>query len=139
MEIEDIERRMAEVAQSDGFGGIVSAYLFGSVAEKRAHAESDIDIGVLLDWKQYPDRRDRFDLRLRLPPALKVTAVPDVVILNDASPEVGRAIVTRGRRVYCSDREADHAFVRDVQLRAADLDPFLRRMRSIKLEALARR
>jgi len=51
--------------------------------------------------------------------------------------ELGRHIVTTGRRVYCHDAEADHAFVRDVQLRAADLEPFLRRARRIKLDALA--
>lgn len=49
---------------------------------------------------------------------------------------LARAIVTRGRRFFCADCEADHAFVRDAQLRAADLDPFLRRRRKIKLSAL---
>jgi hypothetical protein len=44
----------------------------------------------------------------------------------------------RGRRLLCVDAEADHAFVRDVQLRAADLEPFLRRTRRLKLQALAR-
>ena len=39
--------------------------------------------------------------------------------------------------MYVADPEADHAFCRDVQLRAADLDPFLRRMRLIKLRALS--
>lgn len=58
--------------------GLVSAYLFGSLAEGRAH-----------------------------------------------------------REIFCSDAAADHAFVRDVQLRAADLEPFLRRLRRVKLEALA--
>ena len=62
----------------------------------------------------------------------------DVVVLNDAPPGLGRHIVTTGRRVYCRDAEGDHAFVRDVQLRAADLEPFLRRARRIKLDALAR-
>jgi hypothetical protein len=32
---------------------------------------------------------------------------------------------------------AEHAFRRDVQLRAADLEPFLRRARARKLEVLA--
>jgi hypothetical protein len=46
--------------------------------------------------------------------------------------------VTTGRRIYCSDPDLDHAFVRDVQLRAADLEPFLRRTRARKLASLAR-
>ncbi len=61
-----------------------------------------------------------------------------MIVLNDAPPELGRHIVTRGKRVFCDDPDADHAFVRDVQLRAADLAPFLRRMRRIKLDSLSR-
>jgi hypothetical protein len=34
-----------------------------------------------------------------------------------------------------ADPEADHAYVRDAQLRAADVEPFLRRMRRIELDA----
>lgn len=120
-----------------GFGGVISAYLFGSYAEGREHAESDVDLGILLDREHYGSERERFDVRLllsgRLSDALGRTA--DVVILNDAPPQLGRAIVTRGRRIFCADPQADHAFVRDVQLLAADSDPFLRRMRAIKLEA----
>ena len=51
---------------------------------------------------------------------------------------LARHIVTTGRRVFCGDPERDHAFVRDVQLRAADLEPFLRRTRALKLDAMAR-
>lgn len=53
-------------------------------------------------------------------------------------PHLGRGIVTLGQRLFCADPEADHAYVRDVQLRAADLEPFLRRTRRVKLSALAR-
>ena len=49
-----------------------------------------------------------------------------------------RRLVTTGERVFCSDPEQDHAFVRDVQLRAADLDPFLRRTRRLKVAAVRR-
>jgi predicted nucleotidyltransferase len=124
-----------------GMQGIISVYLFGSVAEGREHAESDVDVGILLDRTAYPTHRDRFDCRLilgtRLTDAAARTA--DVVILNDAPPQLARTIVTRGDRIYCTDQELDHGFVRDAQLLAADIDPFLRRMRAIKLEAGARR
>jgi predicted nucleotidyltransferase len=120
--------------------GIVSVYLFGSHASGRAHRESDVDIGVLLDWNRYPSAVTRFDLRLRLagelPSVLRLPA--DVVILNDAPPGLGRAVVTDGVRVFVRDPEMDHAFVRDVQIRAADLDPWLRRIRRVKLQAIAR-
>lgn len=60
------------------------------------------------------------------------------MILNDAPPHLARHIITTGRRVACADSEADHAFRRTAMLRAADLDPFLRRARGVKLKALAR-
>jgi uncharacterized protein len=119
--------------------GIVSAYLFGSVAEGRAHRESDVDVGVLLDRAVFPSAEERMEVRISLGSDLVDlldTNDVDLVILNDAPAELGRAIVTRGRRVYCADAEADHAYVRDVQLRAADLAPWLRRVRRVKLDAL---
>ena len=112
--------------------GVVSAYVFGSVALGRSHAESDIDVGVLLDRRRYPDERSRFDAQLELRRHLSPASIGrevDLVVLNDAPPVLGRRIVASGARVFCGDALVDHAFQRDVQLRAADLDPFLRRMR----------
>ncbi len=118
---------------------IVAAYLFGSHAEGRSHRESDVDVGVLL--VRGMDAAARFDLRIqlsaRLPGRLSARAV-DVIVLNDAPPHLARRVVLDGIRVFCRDAEAEHAFRRDAQLRAADLEPFLRRMRRIKLEALGR-
>lgn len=133
-----LSRRLGEA----GFPGVVSAYLFGSQAEGRAHRESDVDVGALVDPRAYPTEHDRFELRLRLGSFLEAALdgrKADLVMLNDAPPGLGRHIVTSGRRVHCADPDLDHAFVRDVQLRAADLEPFLRRMRRIKLAAIARR
>jgi predicted nucleotidyltransferase len=119
----------------------VSVYLFGSHAKGRAHRESDVDIAVLIRHEEHATPRDRFEARLALishfAAALHRDDV-DIVLLNDAPPHLGRAVVTAGRRVFCADESRDHAYVRDVQLRAADVDPWLRRMRAIKLEAIAR-
>lgn len=121
--------------------GLVSLYLFGSYADDRAHRESDVDLGVLLDRRTHLTREGRFDERVRLSAwvinVLHVRSV-DVVVLNDAPPQLGRHIVTMGVRVFCLDVDLDRDFARDVQLRAADLEPFLRRTRRIKLDALAR-
>lgn len=129
------------VLQGPPGAGVVSVYLFGSQAEGRAHRESDVDLAVLLDRGTFPAARERFEARLlmsaRFQAALGSRPV-DLVVLNDAPPGLGRAIVSHGRRLFCSDVDADRAFVRDVQLKAADLDPFLRRTRRLKLEALAR-
>jgi predicted nucleotidyltransferase len=121
--------------------GVVAVYLFGSHADGRAHKESDVDVGVLLDRELFPTRKARFDARLRLAGWLAGRLRPravDLVILNDAPPMLGRHIVATGKRIACYDEAADHAFVRDVLLRAADLEPFLRRARRLKLAALAR-
>jgi len=137
----DTDALAAAVADS-GIPGILSVYLFGSGARGQLHEESDVDIGVLLDRAVHPSAKERFDARLlvssRISPAL-AGRTADVVILNDAPPLFGRRIVTDGIRIVCSDAEADHAFCRDIQLLAADLEPFLRRMRILKLEALAPR
>jgi predicted nucleotidyltransferase len=121
--------------------GVVSAYLFGSQAEGRAHRESDVDLAVLLDFETYPNAKKRFEARLRLMADLGGRLQSndiDLVVLNDASPELGARIVTEGKRLFCSDEDANHAYVRDIQLRAADPAPWLERMRRIKLEAMKR-
>lgn len=104
--------------------GVVSAYLFGSHAEARAHRESDVDVAALLDRRIFGTSRERFEERLRLisrvGSALGGKDV-DLVILNDAPPEFGARIVTTGLRVFCSDGEAENAFVRAVRLSAAAL------------------
>ena len=136
-----IVKELAEFFERERASGIVSAYLFGSHAEGRAHRESDIDIGVLLDRQIYATERERFDARLsligELGSFLESNEV-DLVVLNDAPPELAARIVTEGIRVFCSDEDKNHAFVRDIQLRAADVAPFLERMRRIKLEAIKR-
>lgn len=141
MIVEGLIAELARVLEQDS-SGVVSAYLFGSHAEGRAHRESDVDAGVLLRHEIYPTARARFEARVRLSSrisaALRINQV-DLVILNDVPPLLARRIVTEGRRVFCADLEADHSFVRDAQLRAADLEPFLRRTQSLKLDALDRR
>jgi predicted nucleotidyltransferase len=135
---EEIESRLVERLGAKS-PGVVAAYLFGSEEEGRTHAESDVDVGILLDRQRFPTAAARFDQRLMLSSRLSGAAGKrqiDLVILNDAPPQFARRIATSGRRLFCSDPDAAHAFVRDVQLRAADLEPFLRRMRRIKLERL---
>lgn len=119
---------------------IVSAYLFGSHARGTSHRESDVDVAVLFDRKTLPRSEYRFERRVRLTSeliaALKRNEV-DVIVLNDVPPQLAR-VALRGRRVFCRDAEADHAFARTTLSRAADLEPFLRRIRRRKLDAIAR-
>jgi predicted nucleotidyltransferase len=132
---------LVRVLSEEPEGVVVSAYLFGSHAERRAHRESDVDVGVLLDPRAHPDSKERFERRVRLSTRLSGALAPrpvDLVLLNDVPPLFGRRIVTRGRQILCIDAASDHAYVRDVQLRAADLEPFLRRTQRLKLAALVR-
>lgn len=136
---EDRKAQLERYFDHDSPADVLAVYLFGSHAEGRSHRESDVDVGVLLDRTRHPSPAARFQRRLELIVdliGLLGTDRVDVIVLNDAPPELGRHVVTRGLRVSCRDPEADHAFVRDVQIRAADLAPFLRRMRRIKLESL---
>lgn len=119
--------------------GVASAYLHGSAARGQMHGDSDVDVAVLLDRRVYPSRLERSECRVRLSAelvgSLEMDEV-DLVVLNDLPPLFARSIVVDGVRLVAPDAELDHAFVRDVQLRAADLEPFLRRMRRLKLERL---
>lgn len=125
----------------DRYPEVVALYLFGSVAQDTTHHDSDVDVGILIDREAAPSHTDRSEVRVRLGSDLiAVTGrnEVDVVLLNDAPPLFARAIVTGGKRLLCQDEEADRRFVRDTLLRAADLDPWLRRMQRIKVEALGR-
>lgn len=121
--------------------GIVSGYVFGSRAAGRAHRESDVDVGILFDRAVQPTPGARFEARLALDAELARAAggaALDLVVLNDAPPHLVRAIMTEGRQIFCADCAADHAARRTALSRAADLEPFLRRARLVKLRAIAR-
>ncbi|MGW8265879.1 MAG: HepT-like ribonuclease domain-containing protein, partial [Longimicrobiales bacterium] len=89
--------------------------------------DSDLDVAVLLDTDLFPDRKSRSQLRTTLASdlthALGGNHV-DLVVLNDAPTTLGKRIVTGWPRVFCVDPDADHAFVRDIQLQAADMEIF---------------
>jgi predicted nucleotidyltransferase len=138
--VADVNVPDALIKALDGVDGLVSAYLFGSVASGRAHRESDVDVGVLLDRQKCPTAGQRFDVRLTLigPLQSAVGRDVDLVVLNDAPPQLARHIMTTGQRLVVKDAERDHAQLRVTLSRAADLEPFLRRLRAVKLRALAR-
>jgi len=96
-------------------------------------------MAVLFDFAAVPSRAERFEQGLRMSGvisrALRRNDV-DLVVLNDAPPTLAARVVTQGRMVFCTEREAEHAFRRDAQLRAADLHPFLLRFRRLALQAI---
>ena len=136
-----VEARLRSYFPAPHYAAVVAAWLFGSHGEKRAHRESDVDVGVMLDRRLLPTAAQRFDLRLRLTSdlihALGRNEV-DLIVLNDAPPLLARRILRTGIELFCSDRDRSRDFRRDVQIRAADLAPFLERYRRMTLDALGR-
>ncbi len=121
--------------------GLASVYLFGSWTASRTHRESEMGLGLLADEGRFPESRDRLELRALLASELAgegSESLVELLILNDAPPPLARRILTEGRRLANYEPLADRAFLRDVQLRAADLGPFLRRVRRTRVEALPR-
>lgn len=136
----DIRSRLSDYfAAQHPHGAVISAYLFGSHARGAAHAESDVDVAVLLDREHLPhrDARSRFALRLNtdLISATHCNDV-DVVVLGDVSPELADHAIDAGIRVFCRDEEADFRFALQTRIQHIDLMPFLRRTRRLKAEAL---
>lgn len=121
--------------------GLVAAYLFGSRARGTACPDSDVDVALLFDRAAQPSAaaRDRAAARhgADLVAATHRGDV-DVVVLNDAPPELAATVVRDGRPLYTADAAAERAFARYALLRHADLLPFLERTRRLKLRALAR-
>jgi predicted nucleotidyltransferase len=139
--MERVAERLARYFAARKPPGVAAAYLFGSQARETAHRESDVDVGVLFDPQAVPDRSGRDGAACLLGSELIAAAHHnrvDVVVLNDASPELAVQVLAGGSALYVADPACDHAFRRTALLRYADLRPFLDRMRRIKLEALTR-
>lgn len=133
--------RLRDWFEASPIPGVVSARLFGSHSKGRGHRESDVDVAVLLDRGVHPRRLDRSNLRVDLTSALIGVLhhnEVDVVVLNDAPPLFARRILHEGIALRVADAESDRAFGDLVRSRAADLQPWLKRMGRLKLEALRR-
>lgn len=121
----DPERALLFYLEKAAPRGVLSLYLYSGGGDAGTPRDSDLDVAVLLDPAFYPDRKSRSQLRLTLASdlihALRDNHV-DLVVLNDSPASLGKKIVTGWPRIFCSDTEADHDFVRDVQLQVADME-----------------
>lgn len=120
-----IAERLRDHFRGARYAAVVAVWLFGSHGESRAH--------------RVPTGQQRFDLRVRLTSDL-IHALGnndvDLVVLNDTPPLLSRRILRTGIEIFCRDRDRARDFCRDVQIRAADLAPFLERYRRMTLDAL---
>lgn len=121
--------------------GVAAVWLFGTWTAEPPPGGSRLGLGVLTDPRHRPDRRSRTALGRRLEHELtEVAGEPfmDLVMLDDAPPRTGRRIVTEGRLLLLRDPDTERCYLREVQLRAADLEAFFRRARRVRTPAVSR-
>lgn len=119
---------------------MAAVYLFGSRSLGR-HWDRILGLALLLDPALHPDPESRAQHLERLAPELTELAGEtriDLVVLNDTPPLTARRIAREGRRLACPLPAVDRSFLRDVQVRAIDVEVFLRRPRRPRLEAVSR-
>lgn len=125
--------------------GVASLHLFSSRSLGH-HWDRLLGLAILADPGLHPDPEGRAELLTDLSPDLtRLTGEGrlDLVVLNDAPPLAGRRILNQGRRLFSTDPALDLAYLRDVLIRAVDLEafsrgPVARRPRRARLEAVAR-
>jgi predicted nucleotidyltransferase len=115
-----------ELASADD--RLVAAYLFGSVARGTDSSNSDIDVGILLRTAPSGELNDlRFELEGHLERALGRRT--QVVILNNAPPDLLHRVLRDGRLLLESDRAARIRFEVRARNEYFDLLPILNRYR----------
>jgi predicted nucleotidyltransferase len=112
---------------------IVSVYLFGSTARGTAHAKSDVDLGMLMTATPPPTLEGRLfgyadDLGRTLGRAVQI------VILNDASPDLVHRILRDGKILLDRDRVVRIRFEVHSRNEYFDLLPMLRHYRATVLK-----
>ncbi len=126
--IDALRARFAERGPS-----IVCAYLFGSVARGQARATSDVDVGVLLpDPPAATLDSPAADIAGDLERALG--APVDLVMLNNASPDLVHRVLRDGVLVHESDRSARIRFETRLRNEYFDVLPYLNEYRRVATE-----
>lgn len=104
---EEIVRLIAQFAAEQP--GVLAAYLFGSAAQDRLAAESDVDVGLLFETS--PDALRLLDLQSDLTTVLKRQC--DLISLNQASPILAMQVLKHGELIF----ERSERAVREFQVR----------------------
>jgi len=120
-----IVQRLHEVLSREG-RSVLAAYLFGSTARGAAREHSDLDVAVLLAETPHT-LGERFGLESRLEERLR--RIVEVVVLNDAPPDLVHRILRDGRLVLESDKAARVRFEVSARNAYFDVLPTLERYR----------
>lgn len=119
---------------------MASAYVYRSQSIGR-HWDRVLGLAVLLDPARNATPAARNELLTEIAPDLSEAAGEarlDLAVLNDLPAPVARRIAFEGRRIVSPSPELDRDFLRDVQVRAVDIEAFLRRPRRARLETVPR-
>jgi predicted nucleotidyltransferase len=84
---------------------VVAVYLFGSYASGREKKQSDIDLGVLLEQRMLPSKRD-LETAYTIGLAKLLRKDFHIVIMNDAGEGILAQIFKRGRCVFQQNPES---------------------------------
>jgi len=108
---------------------VLVAYLFGSRADGRSHAQSDYDVGVVLRAGLTKDERSHWQLELigRLMDAYHADFI-DLVFLDEAPPLLRYEVIRRRHVLFNRDDEARVAFEVRAMQEWRDWEPRFRRM-----------
>ncbi|MCL4479078.1 MAG: nucleotidyltransferase domain-containing protein [Deltaproteobacteria bacterium] len=109
---------------------ITIIYLFGSFAEDKTMPFSDIDIGILLTQEAMVDTGKNmgeiynqvYDVLTDMFPSRNI----DIVFLQKAPLELRFDVITHGRILYESSRDASLKFEEDTMILYADFKPLLK-------------
>jgi hypothetical protein len=101
---EEIAERVRGVLEASA-QQVSAAYLFGSTARDDRRAESDIDVGILLESEPEPGL-PRLCLPLGAALERALGCEVDLVILNSAPPELCHRVLRDGMLVLERDRSA---------------------------------
>lgn len=125
-------RRLLEAAPAP----VAAVYVFGSVARGTASLASDVDLGVLLAQAPASTLEGRLlDFEAELERHLGVPV--QVVILNDAPPDLAHRVLRDGVVVLERERSARLRFEVRTRNLFFDLEPFLTRYRKRAMERVA--
>ena len=115
---------------------VVAGYLFGSVARGTASAGSDVDLGLLLAAAPARTLEGRMlDYEAELERALGQPV--QVVILNDAPPDLAHRVLRDGRLLLDRDRSARLRWEVRARNLFFDMQPVVTRYRRRALERAA--
>lgn len=104
---------------------LIAVYLFGSVAEGKAHALSDIDVAVLFDEHLSLDQIFQYTLAVGTALEAALHTSVDVVPLNRAAPFLRFQIIKTGKLVLERDRTQRCLFQMSAMNAYYDAKPYL--------------